>query len=384
MKKIAFCCLLSSFIAANSWAQAVDLLFDDSALDKPTVAADKEDNANVVGSTASADGGENQGFLSFITKPLSLLFSADDKITRPDGKEETFLERSTRQANEGKIEDQMNLAYMYLYGTNGVQQDLSKAFEYYQMAAEQNNPIALNNLGSLYFNGIGTNPDVKKAVALFTKAAELGNDNAATNLAFIYLKGGAKDPARNKIAMDLFKKAASSGNNVAKFMLGYAYYLGFVYEQNYDQAFKLIKSAAGNNSNLDEAQIVLADMYIKGTGTVQNYIKGIESYRNAVGQGNSEAFMELADIYAQGKITPQNLIMAHALYNVASVMEEPGAAEKRDEIGKKLKLEMLLQAQTNAQNFKESPSELTLYVRRTFGFNIRSYIDMNILTNKGK
>ena len=160
--------------------------------------------------------------------------------------------------------------------------------------------------------------------------------------------------------------------------------MGFVYEQNYDKAFKLIKSAAGNNSNLDEAQIVLADMYIKGNGTVQNYIKGIEAYRNAVDQGNSEAFMELADIYAQGKITPQNLIMAHALYNVASAMEEPEAAEKRDEVGKKLKLEMLLQAQANAQNFKEAPSELTSYVRRTFGFNIRSYIDMNILTNKGK
>lgn len=383
MKKIAFCCLLSSFMAANSLAQTVDL-FDDSALDKPSATAAQDNSAAAADSSETDAGEESQGFLSFITKPLSLLFSADDKVSTPDGKEETFLERSTRQAKEGKIEDQMNLAYMYLYGTNGVQQDLAKAFEYYQMAAEQNNPIALNNLGSLYFNGIGTNVDVKKAVALFTKAAELGNDNAATNLAFIYLKGGVKDPARNKIAMDLFKKAANSGNNVAKFMLGYAYYLGFVYEQNYDQAFKLIKSAAENNSNLDEAQIVLADMYIKGTGTVQNYMKGIASYRSAVNQGNSEAFMKLADIYAKGKITPQNLIMAHSLYNVASVMEEPGAAEKRDEIGKKLKLEMLLQAQANAQNFKEAPSELTLYVRRTFGFNIRSYIDMNILTNKDK
>lgn len=383
MKKIAFCCLFSSFMAANSLAQTVDL-FDDSALDKPSATAAQDNSAAAADSSETDAGEESQGFLSFITKPLSLLFSADDKVSTPDGKEETFLERSTRQAKEGKIEDQMNLAYMYLYGTNGVQQDLAKAFEYYQMAAEQNNPIALNNLGSLYFNGIGTNVDVKKAVALFTKAAELGNDNAATNLAFIYLKGGVKDPARNKIAMDLFKKAANSGNNVAKFMLGYAYYLGFVYEQNYDQAFKLIKSAAENNSNLDEAQIVLADMYIKGTGTVQNYMKGIASFRSAVNQGNSEAFMKLADIYAKGKITPQNLIMAHSLYNVASVMEEPGAAEKRDEIGKKLKLEMLLQAQANAQNFKEAPSELTLYVRRTFGFNIRSYIDMNILTNKDK
>ena len=197
MKKIAFYCLLSSFIAANSWAQAVDL-FDDSALDK-------EDSANVAGSAESAEE-ESQGFFSFITKPLSLLFSANDKVPTPDGKEETFLERSIRQANEGKIEDQMNLAYMYLYGTNGVQKDSNKAFEYYQMAAEQNNPIALNNLGSLYFNGIGTNPDVKKAVALFTKAAELGNDNAAINLAFIYLKGGTRNQTRNETAMDLFKK----------------------------------------------------------------------------------------------------------------------------------------------------------------------------------
>ena len=69
MKKIAFCCFLSSFIAANSWAQAVDL-FDDSALDKPSVTTDTENSANTVDSTVSADGEENQGFFSFITKPL--------------------------------------------------------------------------------------------------------------------------------------------------------------------------------------------------------------------------------------------------------------------------------------------------------------------------
>lgn len=384
MKKIIFYCLLSSFFMAHAHTQTIDLL-DDGSLTADT--ANNTGNTDGAAKTVSeqsenTDNSQDQNFLSFITKPISLLFSADDKVETPDGKEETYLEKSTRQANEGNLEDQMNLAYMYLYGTNGVKQDFAQAFKYYQMAADQNNPIALNNLGSLYFNGIGTDVNMPKALEYFTKAAELGNDNAATNLAFIYLKGGAKDPARNKKAMDLFKNAAASGNNIAKFMLGYAYYIGFVYPQNYDKAFKLVRSAAQKNGKLDEAQIVLAEMYINGRGTVQNYTQGINAYRAAVNQGNSEAYMKLADIYVQGQITPPNLLMAHSLYNVASVQEEPGAAKKRDEVGQNLQLEQLLQAQASAQNFKPAPSELTIYVRRTFGFNIRNYINMNILTPK--
>lgn len=384
MKKTVLCCMLSMAFTANSHAQAIDL-FDDDTLNSPSAAEVKtEQKAQQLAENTAETPTETEdtGMFSFITKPISLLFSAEDKVTTPDGKEETFLEKSMRQAREGKLEDQMNLAYMYLYGTNGVKQDFAKSFEFYQMAAEQNDPVALNNLGSLYFNGIGTKADAKKAIEMFSKAAELGNDNAATNLAFIYLKGGVKDPARNKIAMGLFQKAADAGNNVAKFMLGYAYYIGFVYEQNYDSAYKLIRSAAGKNSDLDEAEIVLAEMYINGRGTVQNYNKGIAAYRAAVNQGNTEAYMKLAHIYTAGKITMPNLLMAHSLYNVAAVQEEPNAAKYRDEIGKQLQLEQLLQAQNDAQNFKARPSELTSYVRKTFGFNIRSYIDMNILTPK--
>lgn len=385
MKKIILCCILSSLVAINTNAQTVEL-FDENALDNATKTETTQlETVQHLEETSQNNKNEEDkdGLLSFITKPLSLFFSADDKIKTPDGKEETFLEKSTRQALEGKLEDQMNLAYMYLYGTNGVQQDFNKAFEFYQMAAKQNDPIALNNLGSLYFNGIGVEKDNRTALTLFQKAADLGNDNAATNLAFIYLKGGVKDPVRNKIAMDLFQKAAQSGNNIAKFMLGYAYYIGFVYQQNFEQAFKLIKSAANKDSYIDEAQIVLAEMYINGKGTVQNFTKGIAAYRAAVNQGNSEAYMKLAKIYQEGKITPQNLIMAHSLYNVASVLEETGATQKRDKIGEKLNLEELLKAQADAQSFQPHPSELTKYIRKTFGFDIRSYIDMNVITTQG-
>jgi hypothetical protein len=128
------------------------------------------------------------------------------------------------------------------------------------------------------------------------------------------LTGGTKDVVRNQKAMKLFQKAAKSGNKIAGFMLGYAYYKGFVVPQDYEQAYKLVKSAATGEARLDEAQLVLAEMYTSGYGTVQNYQNAITSVKSAVSQGNKEAFMIMAKIYTDGKISLPNLVMAHALY----------------------------------------------------------------------
>ena len=316
---------------------------------------------------------------NFIKKPLSLFSSsASDEIVSEDGKQETFLEKSERQAKDGNLEDQMNLGYMYLYGTNGVEQNFEKAFTYYTMAAEQKDAVALNNLGSLYFSGIGTNKNIRKALEFFNEAVELGNDNAAVNLAFIYLSGGKKDEERNTRAIKLFNMAAEKGNNIAKFMLGYAYYKGFMLEPDYAKAYKLISAAAGGDALFDEAQMVKAEMLIEGIGTVQNYKKGISSLRAAVSQGNLEAIVIAANIYSKGKYVKSNLLMSHALYNIAAAQSVPQAAEFRDEIAKKMPLEQLSQAQAEALKFKPTPSELTSYIRQTFGTNVRNYIDNNM------
>ena len=394
MKKIILCFAVYSLYLPNANAQndliSEDLLLGNSVsssmvqeeeknTDKETVKENAENEQTKEDSTESSEKtGIGHKILSFIKKPLDLFNSADDEVKNDDGTKETFLEKSIRQAKEGNIEDQMNLGYMYLYGTNGVEQDFAKALEYYTMAAEQNDPNALNNLGSLYFNGIGTPADPKKALSLFNKSAELGNEYAAVNLAFIYLTGGTKNELRNRKAVALFQKAADSGNKIAKFMLGYAYYTGFVVPQNYDKAFKLIKIAADENSLIDEAQYVMGEMYINGYGTVQNYQKAIQYLRYAVGQGNQDAYMALAKIYHEGKIDNANLIRAHALYNIAAANNIAKAAERRDKIGKQLKIDELTEAQNEAQNFKAEPSELTNYIRQTYGNNIRDYINNNI------
>ncbi|MBR1824981.1 MAG: sel1 repeat family protein [Alphaproteobacteria bacterium] len=326
--------------------------------------------------TDSSQDGKKTGLFGFVSRFFG---GGDDATADTDGKKETFLEKSERLAGEGDVESQMDLAYMYLYGINGVETDYAKSIKYYTMAAEQNNPIALNNLGSLYYSGIGVAKNIPMALELFQKSADLGNENAALNLAFLYLQGGKKDTQRNRKAVGLLQKAQAK-SHIAQFMLGYAYYKGFVVPKDYEKAFTLIKKAASEESQIDEAQLLLAEMYRNGLGTVQNYQNTVDAYRAAAMQGNMEAIMTLARVYAEGKICPLNVVMAHALLNIASARGVPDAAEMRDKLVKNanMNLEMLTQAQSVAQEYKASVSELTNYIRQTYGTNIRSYIDNNI------
>ena len=291
---------------------------------------------------------------------------------------ETPLEKIHRKAQEGKLDAQLSLGYMYLYGQDGVQVDYKKSFYYYELAARQNNAIALNNLGSLYFNGIGTEINYQKAAELFFKAAQNGSDDAAVNLAFIYLS--SDDSEQHEAAINLFKEASKAGNNTAKFMLGYAHYKGFVVEQNFHKAIENIKEAA--KYKLDIAQYMLGMMYRNGEGIAKNYGNAVKYLRMAANQGNVPAMMELGDIYAQGTIYPKNEYMAHVLFNIASVYDAPGADERRDEVETLLKIENLLQAQTTAEKFQETPSELTSYIRQTYGYDVRLYIDENLKKQK--
>lgn len=365
MKQFFFTAVFFALICGNVYANdELELLSDEILL--------TDNNSDTITEEDSDD--TKMGIFGFIAK-----FFGTDITDINTGPQETFLEKSTRMAQEGDIESQMNLAYMYLYGANGVEADYVKSAKYYEMAAAQNNPIALNNLGSLYFNGIGVEKDIAHALSLFEQATDLGNENAAINLAFINLSGGRKDAVRNRRAVELLQKAQEK-SNIAKFMLGYAYYRGFVVEKDYEKAFDLIHSAATGDSRIDEAQLVLARMYRYGYGTVQNYQKAVEAYRSASVQGNIEAILTLAKVYANGVICPRNLPMAHALLNIAAARNTPKAAEMRDKLVKDtgMGLETLTQAQTIAQEYRPVASELTNYIRQTYGTNIRRYIDKNM------
>ena len=212
--------------------------------------------------------------------------------------------------------------------------------------------IAVNNLGSLYYSGIGTEKNVNKAVEMFDKAAKLGNKEAAINLAFIYLTSPSSGVSNNRI-VELLQQAAEGGNITAQYMMGYSYYRGFVVAKDFKKAFDLIKQAA---VSYDEAQYELAQRYINAEGTPRNYGNAVKYLTQAAHQGNVQAMMDLGNILAAGTSYQKNEYQAYIWFNIASVYGIEGAAEKRDALEKILKIEEVLQAQAAAETCRGAQS----------------------------
>lgn len=385
MRRTFFAILMSGvFFTLPLYAQpTIDIGQNDSEA-QPLAAAQEQpaekvlqSQAAVVENSAAVEENladkEKKGLFSFLN--FSFMNKKDPEIVKEaEEHRETFLQTMTRKAEEGNVDAQLSLGYMYLYGDAdaGVTSDYEQAFKYYSMAAAQGDNIAINNLGSLYYSGVGTKRNPYKAAILFAKAADQGNVEAAVNLAFLYLSGSGIQQDSTK-AMNYFAKASSQGNLTAQFVMGYAYYKGFVIGQDYKKAFELMREPA--KAGFDEAQYNMALMYLNGEGITKNYGNAVKYLGNSFMQGNVQAMIKLADILAAGEVYPKNIYQAHILYNIASVRGAPQAAEKRDILEQHLKINEVLQAQTEAENFKDQPKELTNYIRKTFGANIASYID---------
>lgn len=381
-KNLLLCALL---LGTAIWSQPVaadnndDMslidLFGDEATAEPVKKSQTDTKSKPApkNETATASAAEeDDGIFSF----LNFSFLRDKKkaaefVRKADEPQENFVERMVSKAEEGDSDAGLTLGYMYLYGKNGVEQDAQKAFQYYSLAATQGDKIAINNLGSLYFSGIGTEKDVLKAVQMFEKAAKLGNNEAAVNLGFIYLSTPSINNVRSNI-INLFQQAADGGNITAQYMLGYAYHLGYLVEKDDKRSFELLRNAA---AEFDEAQYELAQRYINAEGTPRNYSNAVKYLSMAARQGHIKAMVDLGNILAAGKAYQQNNYQAYIWFNIASMYNYPGAAEKRDILEKILKIEEVLQAQSAAENFKEEPTEMTSYIRQTFGRDIAVFID---------
>ena len=263
---------------------------------------------------------------SFWDKTLS--FISSESNSKP--KNNISIDELKKRADDGDVDAQLEIGYKHLYGVDGVNIDYKQAFHYYELASRSNNPVALNNMGSLYFNGIGTDVDYDNAVHYFKEAAKYGSSDAALNLVVIILSSDRAFRSRDnwQTVYNLLKQAKDT-NIYAKYLLGYAHYVGFLVNKDYKKAFSYIKEVA--DKQYDEAQFVLSSLYIEGKGTTRNYNNAVKYLKQASNQGNKEAIITLADIYAEGNIFKQDIKQAHILYNIATVFGSEYAEKKRDE-----------------------------------------------------
>ncbi|HLO50068.1 MAG TPA: tetratricopeptide repeat protein [Kamptonema sp.] len=120
-------------------------------------------------------------------------------------------------AELGNPEAQFSVGCMY-DPIFGIQADTTKAISWYRQAAEQDHPIAQNNLATLYLN----DKNVAEAIKWYHKAAELGFPFAQEILGDIYSLGLGMDRSDAEVIKDelaaikWYTKAAVQGFPTAK------------------------------------------------------------------------------------------------------------------------------------------------------------------------
>ena len=81
-----------------------------------------------------------------------------------------------------------NLGSCFHHGTLGVEQNWTKAVEWYTKAAEKGNSTAMNNLGYCFEYGRGVEQNLAKAVEWYTIAVDQGYTRANSRLECARLK----------------------------------------------------------------------------------------------------------------------------------------------------------------------------------------------------
>jgi TPR repeat protein len=121
------------------------------------------------------------------------------------------------------------------------QQNWEKALYWYGLAAREDHPAALVNLGVMHHRGLGVPRNDAEAERLWREAADDGSNPGRSNLGALYIEQG-----RNADALKLFREAARRGHPAAQFNLGELYEKGIGVDQDDAKAFGWYSVAAAN------------------------------------------------------------------------------------------------------------------------------------------
>ncbi len=158
----------------------------------------------------------------------------------------------------------------YVNGTGVVKGDETHAQRLFQQAADQDNPLGMGNLATIYQQ----NGQYDQAFTWLQKATLLGAPNAPCQLAFLYANGLGVTQDYTK-AMEWCQSAADQGDPFAQSYVGWIYLM----EENYAEAFTWLEKAALQGDA--DAQSNLGYLYEYGYAVTQDYTKAMEWYQRS-------------------------------------------------------------------------------------------------------
>jgi uncharacterized protein len=96
--------------------------------------------------------------------------------------------------------------------------DYTKVIALYKKASELEEPNAMHNLGLCYFNGDGVQKDLSKAYEYFFRAANLGHAESMFKIGWSYLEGDGLSQSKTE-AIQWLDKAKVCGHDEAEQLL---------------------------------------------------------------------------------------------------------------------------------------------------------------------
>ena len=146
-------------------------------------------------------------------------------------------------AKAGSDEAQFWVGKFYAEGWGGVAKDYSKAVEWYEKSATQDNSDAICAMGWCYQLGNGVEQDYAKAVQWFKKGVDQDDGTCMNNLARLIEEGkGAEQDY--EVALELFKKATENDCDRANYHVGRFYENALGCDKDIDEAKAWYQKAA--------------------------------------------------------------------------------------------------------------------------------------------
>ncbi len=206
-------------------------------------------------------------------------------------------------------------------------EESSVAEQLYEKAAERGNAYAQDQLGRLYWHGVGVAKDDAKAIEWFRKAADQGLAAAQANLGWMYEHGTGleKDDAQ---AVAWYRKAAMQGNSLAETRLGFMYESGLGVEKDDTQAALWYRKAADQGN--PRAQTRLGFLYQNALGVDRDYAQALQWYQKAADQNFAPAEQRLGAMYKNGWGVPKNGAQAKFWFQKAKANGRAGEQDSLD------------------------------------------------------
>ncbi|MDH5547193.1 MAG: sel1 repeat family protein [Gammaproteobacteria bacterium] len=228
------------------------------------------------------------------------------------GDESVVLEWYLPSAEEGDMEAQYNLGFMYETGW-GIGIDERKAVRWYKEAADQQHDMAQLRLGMMYVVGKGVEKDQDAGVELLRLSAENGNRIAEILVQEVFDIGDAKKLNAEKLISGL-RRVVDEGEKEALRTLNASLDRARSRNRKQEREAEPAKEdtrrdtrvlnerqPVESDERLSSAQLNIARALDKGTGVPENEAEMVRWYISAARQGNADAQFNLGVLYMQGR-----------------------------------------------------------------------------------